>query len=137
MLCSIASMIVVRTKKSAAGGSDVSCTTDFTESISSDAPPFQTATKTIAGINTTITLRLNITTTSATELQYYYKNGGSEVQFFDDDTLTVVNGDTLYFEVDLTVGGDLIEFQVINQSDSNAVLGTITIERTGGGGGGG
>jgi hypothetical protein len=39
--------------------------------------------------------------------------------------------------VELTVGGDFIDFLVINQRDSNAVLGTITIERTGGGGGGG
>jgi hypothetical protein len=129
-------MIVIRTKKAGAA-SDVSCTTDFNESISAGAPPYETAVKTIAGINTTITLRLNITTTSSADLQRYIKNAGSAVDFYDDDTLTVVNGDTLYFEVELTVGGDLIEFQVINQSDSNAVLGTITIERTGGGGGGG
>jgi hypothetical protein len=134
MLCSIAYMIVMRTKKSAAGGSDVSCTTDFTESISGSFGPFETATKTIAGINTTITLRLNITTTSNSETQWYYKNGGSEVYFFDEDTLTVVNGDTLYFGADLDVGGDFLEFQVINQSDSNTVLGTISMERVGGGG---
>ena len=134
MLCSIASMIVTRTKKSAAGGSDVSCTTDFTESISASAPPFETASKTIAGIDTTITLRLNITTTSSADTQRYYKNGGSEVYFYDEDTLTVVNGDTLYFSADLGVGGDFLEFQVINQSDSNTVLGTISMERVGGGG---
>lgn len=135
MLCSIASMIVMRTKKSTAGGSDVSCTTDFTESISGFGPPFETETKTIAGINTTITLRLNITTTSSSETQYYYKNGGSAVNFSDEDTLTVVNGDTLYFSADLDAGGDFLEFQVINQSDSNTVLGTISMERVGGGGG--
>jgi hypothetical protein len=135
MLCSIASMIVMRTKKSAAGGSDVSCTTDFTESISGFAGPFETATKTIAGIDTTITLRLNITTTSNAENQRYSKNGGSEVDFFDEDTLTVVNGDTLYFSANLDTGGDFLEFQVINQSDSNTVLGTISMERVAGGGG--
>jgi hypothetical protein len=134
MLCSIAYMIVMRTKKSAAGGSDVSCTTDFTESISGFGPPFETATKTIAGIDTTITLRLNITTTSTADTQWYYKNGGSEVYFFDEDTLTVVNGDTLYFSADLLSGGDFLEFQVINQSDSNTVLGTISMQRFLGGG---
>jgi hypothetical protein len=128
-------MIVMRTKKSTAGGSDVSCTTDFTESISGSFPPFETATKTIAGIDTTITLRLNITTTSNADTQYYYKNGGSAVNFSDEDTLTVVNGDTLYFSADLDAGGDFLEFHVINQSDSNTVLGTISMERVGGGGG--
>lgn len=112
----------------------MSCTTDFTESISASAPPFETASKTIAGIDTTITLRLNITTTSSADTQRYYKNGGSEVYFYDEDTLTVVNGDTLYFSADLGVGGDFLEFQVINQSDSNTVLGTISMERVGGGG---
>ncbi len=113
----------------------MSCTTDFTESISGFGPPFETETKTIAGIDTTITLRLNITTTSQSEVQYYYKNGGSAVNFSDEDTITVVNGDTLYFGADLDPAGDFLEFQVINQSDSNTVLGTISMERFGGGGG--
>jgi hypothetical protein len=131
----IASKIGTLAKKGSAV--DVSCTTDFTESISGSGPPFQTSTKTIAGINTTITLRLNITTTSQGEVQYYYKNGGSAVNFSDEDTLTVVNGDTLYFGADLFVGGDFLEFQVINQSDSNTVLGTISMERVADEGGGG
>lgn len=135
MLSSIAYMIVVKAKKASGGGSDVSCSTSFTESITEF--PFETTTKTISGINTTITLRLNITTSSLSEVQYYYKNGGSAVDFYDETTLTVVNGDTLYFSADMDVQGDFLEFQVINQSDSNAVLGTITIERSGGGGGGG
>jgi len=110
------------------GGGDVSCTTDFNENVQYLNTFLESTQRTIAGIDTTITLRYNQLFNDG-GLIYYIKNGGSEVQLIHNDTFTVVNGDTLFFRWYGDGLGYAIQFEVINQSDSNTNLGTITMIR--------
>lgn len=94
----------------------------------------ETNTQTISGINTSITLRI--------ESNYIYNNGpfsifvnGVEYQMgqtISNDGFynkSVNNGDTIYF---YRSGGSISETVTVkNSSDSNAVLDTFTITKTG------
>jgi hypothetical protein len=115
-------------KKSTGGGSDVTCTTDFTEYVGLAAPDVDSSSKLIAGINTTITLRLSQVASDGGDL-YYIKNGGSAILISPDGgTFSVVNGDTIYFRWIANTWGVVI-FDVLNESDSDADLGEITLDK--------
>jgi hypothetical protein len=121
--------ILSSNKIRAVGGGDVSCTTNFTEYVSYYSTFLETTQQTISGIDTTITLRYEQLLNDGGNI-FYVKNGGSEVQLLPDDTFTVVNGDTLFFRWYPQNIYYVIQFEVINQSDSDINLGTITMENT-------
>lgn len=90
--------------------------------------PITTNSQTITGIDTTITLRIDITYDDGMTLQYS-KNSGSYVTISTGSTFTMSNNDTLVFNVSAGIPGGTIVFDVVNQSDSNTILDTITLNR--------
>ena len=119
----------LRAKKATGGGGggDVSCTTDFTEYVGyPSSTTMESTLQTISGINTTITLRIDVIYSD--ENTYEYIKNGTATSFNSGDTLTVVNGDTLkikWYNNSLYLVAYL---EIINTSDSNASLGTINFE---------
>jgi hypothetical protein len=138
MLCSIASMIVVKTKKtSSGGGSDVTPNAVNWNDVS--APGGSTNTVTITGINTAINLSISWTGYPGTGAFDVYKND-SPISLPGEGspyTLSVSNNDEIYFYA--FSSGDLasISVTVRNASDGNTVLDTFTINVGEEGGGGG
>lgn len=117
------SKIVVNAKKGVAA--DVSCSTNFAYSSSPARSSTASSTvKTVAGINTTITLRVDVISNTSGGTIFYVKNGGSDTSIVNGGTFTVVNGDTLLFRY-TSIEGSFATFNVINQSDSNTNLGQI------------
>ena len=118
---------VLAKKATGGGGGDVTCTTDFTEYVAYPNAGMQSTQQTIAGINTTITLRFDIIFTDEYAFQYV-KNGGSPVNLNSGDTFTVVNGDTLYFKWNNASLFLTSLVEIINTSDGNTSLGTINFD---------
>jgi hypothetical protein len=109
------------------GGSDVTCTTNFTEYVAYPSAGMQSTQQTIEGINTTITLRFDVIFADEDAFQYV-KNGGSPVDLNSGDTFTVVNGDTLYFKWNNASLFLASYVEIINTSDGNTSLGTINFD---------
>ena len=81
------------------------------------------AAQTFTGINTTVTIKLVVVPGSDAATLKYSKNGGGFVTWTTGATLTVVAGDTLRFSATRTTYGSSIgTVQIVNQSDSNALL---------------
>lgn len=79
--------------------------------------------QTFSGIVTTITIKLALAPGSLGGAQKYSRNGGALTTWTSGATLTVVAGDTLYFSVSRAgTGISMGAIQVINQSDSNALV---------------
>ena len=137
MLCSIASMIVVKTKKtSSGGGSDVTPNAVNWNDVS--APGGSTNTVTITGINTAINLSISWTGYPGTGAFDVYKND-SPISLPDEGspyTLSVSNNDEIYFSAS-SIAVASISVTVTNASDGNTVLDTFTINVGEEGGGGG
>ena len=107
-------------------GADVSCTTDFNETRNSLTNPVPTNIQQIQGINATITLRINILFNDGGILRYSKDNESTFTSIDDEGTFTVVNGDLVSFQFEADGFGYSISFDVINQTDNNTNLGTIT-----------
>jgi len=118
----------LRAKKATGGGGggDVSCTTDFTEYVGYPGTTMESTLQTISGINTTITLRIDII--YADEWTFEYIKNGTATSFNSGDTLTVVNGDTLKIKWYNNALYLYAQLEIINTSDSNASLGIIQFE---------
>lgn len=90
--------------------------------------PITTNSQTITGIDTTITLRIDVTSDDGMNLQYS-KNSGANTNISNGGTISMSNNDTLLFNVNSGPAGGTIVFDVVNQSDSNTILDTITLNR--------
>lgn len=88
----------------------------------------QNTNQTIAGIDTSITLRLDRSTILiGNGTAQYSKNNGAETTFASGDTISMSNNDTLYFKVNNTTFSPITgTVAVVNTSDSNALLDTFT-----------
>jgi hypothetical protein len=87
-------------------------------------PPYavNSNTVTFSGINTTITLHVNLIINDGT--LYASKNGGGLFNPTVSD-FTVNNGDTLYFQFQSS--GGIVWFEVYNVTDNNTLLDTCTL----------
>ena len=141
MLCSIASMIVVKTKKtSSGGGSDVTPNAVNWNDVS--APGGSTNTVTITGINTAINLSISWTGYPGFGGFDVYKNDSqislAEVSQNEGSpyTLSVSNNDEIYFSAFSPATVASISVTVTNASDGDTVLDTFTLNVGDEGGGG-
>ena len=96
--------------------------------------------QTITGINTTITLRIQVTNTlECGEYAYYIKNSGSYVTVQDNCAfpaityadVSVVSGDVLEFRLDGVGNAQQAIFNITNLSDGNTLLDTVTLNIVG------
>ncbi len=86
--------------------------------------------RSITGVTQAINLQLNTVNPSGGITTFKYtKNGGAWTTWASGGTLTVVNNDTLAFQVSRTTDGESQgSIQVVNQSDANAVVGQFTYD---------
>lgn len=95
--------------------------------VSTFPPPVVTNTQTISGISTPITLRIDLVENYDGLSLEYSKNNGAYQAISNGGTFTVSNADTLKFRVPSGITGAQIIFNVVNQSDSDAILDTISL----------
>lgn len=82
---------------------------------------------TIQGITEPITLRVNVVSGFADTTLKYRINSGTYTTIADEGTFTVSANDTVNFQGISITDPETSSFQVINQTDANAVLDTITV----------
>lgn len=89
--------------------------------------PLSTISQTITGINTTITIKVNIIQYDNVWDFWYVKNGGSDVTISNGMTFTVANNDTLVFKgsTDSPFSGVQDALEILNNSDGDTILDTI------------
>jgi hypothetical protein len=88
-----------------------------------------TQSRTITGINTAITLQINVLGEDGSWGGYYSKNSGADVLIVPNETLICIsNNDTLVFRAICNFGfpGFQYTLQVVNLSDGGTELDTIT-----------
>ena len=89
------------------------------------------AARTITGISVTVTLQLTTVAPSGGGTFKYNKSGAGWVVWTSGATITVVNNDTLAFQVSRTTNGESLgDIKVVNQSDANAVLNQFNYDVT-------
>lgn len=88
------------------------------------------ANQTITGIDTSITLKLNFTTTNGAGTLEYRINGVTYVAVTSGDTFSINLNDTLNFRTSRGGRPDTITVTIINVSDSNTTLDTYTASHT-------
>lgn len=124
----------------AGGGSDVTPNAVNWVEDSTNAIVATSNQQTITGINTTITLRIQLTNTlECLQYAYYRKNSGSNV--FVQDTcgfpaieyadVSVVNGDVLDFRLEGDGNFQQGIFNITNLSDGNTLLDSVTLTVSG------
>lgn len=140
MFGGIGTNIVVRTKKSTAGGGgDVTPNAvNWINGIGFDSS--STDNKTITGIDTAISLRFDYSgdVGGSDGAFYYSKNNGGSWTLIDNSITTstessslvsMSNNETLIFKFDqTTLTTVVLSVSVVNTSDSNAVLDTFTLQ---------
>lgn len=89
--------------------------------------PLSTISQTITGINTTITIKVNIIQYDNLWDFWYVKNGGSDVTISNGMTFTVANNDTLVFKgsTGSPFSGVQDALEILNNSDGDTILDTI------------
>lgn len=91
--------------------------------IAGSAGTGNNAASTITGISVTVTLQLTTVAPSGGGTFRYNKSGAGWIIWTSGATITVVNNDTLAFQVSRTTNGESLGgIKVVNQSDANAVL---------------
>jgi len=126
MLSAAAAMIAIRAKKSTGGGGDVTPSNSFDFGLIGSSTGFgQSNSVTIAGINTPISLRVTLVTTTPYGGFSRYVNYVETVIPSFPHTFTVSNGDVVYFEAQLITPGDVIYYNVYNDSDGGALLSSM------------
>jgi len=101
------------------GAADVTCDTDFNETISTAA----STTRTITGINTDITLRIEIQGLVSGSISYI-KNYATPVTITHNITFTVQNGDTVSFYKNVN---SYAAIRIYNDDDIHPVLGAVEL----------
>lgn len=89
--------------------------------------PAISATQTIQGINTTINLYYECVFCGDGGNLYYSKNSEAWTIISELATISIVNNDTLAFKF-ADVSGGILSINIINASDSNAILDTLTFD---------
>jgi len=122
------SKIVVNAKKGSAA--DVTPDAVNWPNLGSNSSLVSSITQTITGINTTITLMINYANNSTnnpcdTYVYLYSKNGGTFTSFTSGSTVSISNNDTLRFQLSGREGGG--QLTVINTTDNNAIIDTLTL----------
>ena len=123
MICGMGSKTGLLAKKG--GAADVTPDAVDWPNITDVGPSVTTATRTITGINTTITLQLDRTSTSGPVA--YSLNGGSFVNFTSGTTISVSNNDTLAFRSTRVLSVQRVTITVKNNSDNSKILDTVFI----------
>ena len=77
---------------------------------------------TIAGIDTPITLRIEVILSDGyTEFSRYINSVQTTITSFPH-SFTVSNGDSIFFEIQLETPGYVVLYDIYNESDGNALL---------------
>jgi hypothetical protein len=104
---------------------------DFGGVIESATNPVLSNQVTFTGINTAITVSITLVVNDGYEAFYYIKNSTEvEVNSFPVD-ITISNNDTLQLSAFLLQGYGMV-LDIINVSDNNATLDSVTLSRLGG-----
>jgi hypothetical protein len=115
---------VLAKKATGGGGGDVTPNTMvFGDTLGPS--PTDSNLVTVTGINTTISLTVNSSFEEFGSF-YYILNGGPEVNTQIQSTFSVQNNDTLKFRFYTGLGGG-VSYQVLNNSDGGATVGTGSI----------
>jgi len=124
----------------AGGGSDVTPNAVNWVEASTNTIVATSNQQTITGINTTITLRIQLTNTlECLQYAYYSKNSGSYVLVQDTcgsptveyADVSVVNGDVLDFRLEGDGNFQQGIFNITNLSDGNTLLDSVTLTVSG------
>lgn len=102
------------------GGTDAFNSGQASACFSSDAT---TSEQIISGINTTITLKLELSG-NYTSAKYYLNN--NPTSFYNLDTIQISNNDSIYFVVYIPARNNYAYLTIKNQSDGNTVIGHFT-----------
>lgn len=110
------------------GGADVTPDAIDWPSVTGAHPPTST-TQTFTGIDTTITIRLNVVQQAGLDA-YYNKNSGGWTLYGSGEEISIANNDTLNFKGQgfIISGGEKVTTTVVNVSDSNTELDTVYLE---------
>ena len=132
----ILSSNIIRAAGGGGGGSDVTPNAvNWIESTSNSLVATSNQ-QTITGINTTITLRIELSNSlEFGEVASYIKNSGSAIDVQNPAAIpsveyadvSIVNGDILEFRLDGTGNSQQGIFNITNLSDGNTLLDTVTL----------
>lgn len=123
MICGMGSKIGLLAKKG--GSADVTPDPVDWPNITAVGTSVTTVTRTITGINTTITLQLDRSATSGPVA--YSLNSGPFVNFTSGTTISVSNNDTLAFRSTKVTSAQIVTITVKNNSDNSTILDTVTM----------
>lgn len=86
--------------------------------------------QTIAGIDTSVTLKVTFTTTNGGGLADYRINGITYIAITSGDTFSINLGDTLQFRTTRGARPDTITLTIRNESDGSALIDVYTANHT-------
>jgi hypothetical protein len=101
--------------------------TSSTTDVGEGALVATTSTQTISGIGAPITIKLQFSTSSgSTGTMSYNLNGAGDTTFSNNQTLTINNGNSLYFKrATSTQAGSVTTLSIINVSNGNSTIDTV------------